>query len=698
MVVAGVAAWSLVLRFDMGRHPIRSLPQRCGCTLRPTMRAMLFLFLAGCSGSATPTTTTPTTDPVETPPVPGVPATPPADPPRTADAKPDAGTVDPALATKATAFIDAFTEYSPDFTPDGKRVVFASNRDGLPQIYIADPAKPAEAPTRVLTTKERAGGFQVLNDGKTLLFQSDVGADENWSIYRVGLDGQGLADLTPGERINRDGPVVPDKKQDTMFFSARKMSEQKSTLYSASVTTPGPAKAIYTDELPMFLYSTNATGTHALVTQYPSRDENHVLVVDLASGKAEKIFPESGKVTVFGLEYSPDGKTIYVATDNGTEQSTLVALDAKTKKVRAKHDFKPSTAGVSQPLVSKKTGNIAVNLTVGSYSEIRILDGKTLKQKSAVKMPLGQGAAIDWSDDGKRLAVHWSTPSAPTTLFTIDAASGTSTAIRTEPRPTLKGMPEIAASVVEIPAFDGGKIPANVYVAKGEEAKPHPTLVIYHGGPSGVSMVRWSAATAFFVSLGYAVVEPNVRGSSGYGRAFEAGDNGPKRLDAFKDIETSSRWVAKQPWADKDRLVVYGGSYGGYTTLIALSRWPDIYRAGVNLFGVVDLKTFMQTTSGLIRKIFLVEFGDPDRDAEFLTQISPITDVDKIVDPTFVYAGANDPRVPRSESDIIVKALRTRKVASEYMVSDNEGHSLAHRANQIEFYARCARFLAAALK
>jgi dipeptidyl aminopeptidase/acylaminoacyl peptidase len=206
-------------------------------------------------------------------------------------------------------------------------------------------------------------------------------------------------------------------------------------------------------------------------------------------------------------------------------------------------------------------------------------------------------------------------------------------------------------------------------------------------------MIRWSASTAYFLSLGYAVVEPNVRGSSGFGRAFEAADNGQGRLNAFKDIETSGRWVAKQPWADKDRLVVYGGSYGGYTTLIALSRWPDIWRAGVNLFGVVDLKTFMATTSGLIRQIFLLEFGDPDKDAAFLASISPLTDVGKIVDPTFVYAGANDPRVPRSESDLIVKALRQRKIATEYMVADNEGHSLARRETLLEYHARCARFL-----
>jgi dipeptidyl aminopeptidase/acylaminoacyl peptidase len=211
-------------------------------------------------------------------------------------------------------------------------------------------------------------------------------------------------------------------------------------------------------------------------------------------------------------------------------------------------------------------------------------------------------------------------------------------------------------------------------------------------------MVRWSPGIAFWVSLGYAYVEPNVRGSSGFGRAYEAGDNGKKRLDAFRDIEASARWVSQQPWADKTKLVVYGGSYGGYTTLIALSHWPDIWRAGVDLFGVVNLKTFMATTSGVIRQIFLAEFGDPDKDGEFLQQISPITDVGKIVDPTFVYAGANDPRVPRSESDLIVKALREKRVASEYMVADNEGHSLSRKATQVEFYARCARFLESYMK
>ena len=227
---------------------------------------------------------------------------------------------------------------------------------------------------------------------------------------------------------------------------------------------------------------------------------------------------------------------------------------------------------------------------------------------------------------------------------------------------------------------------------KGRSGKL-PVIVSYHGGPAGSSRIRWSALSAFFLAQGYAWVEPNVRGSTGFGRAYEEADNGPKRLEAFKDIETTGRWVASQPWADPRRVVVFGGSYGGYTVLIGLTRMPDLWRAGVDLFGVANVRTTLTTTMGLIREVFVLEFGDADKDAPFLESISPLNDVDKIVAPLFVYAGANDPRVPRSESDMIVRALREHRVPVEYMVAENEGHSLAHKENVVQFLARSGHFL-----
>jgi dipeptidyl aminopeptidase/acylaminoacyl peptidase len=308
-------------------------------------------------------------------------------------------------------------------------------------------------------------------------------------------------------------------------------------------------------------------------------------------------------------------------------------------------------------------------------------------------MPLGQGDIQEFSEDGTRLAVVWSKPDAPTDAWVLDAARGSVARLRDEPRPSLATPPEIEASLTKVKAHDGLELPVIVQLPKKRVAAKLPVVVWYHGGPSSSSKVRWSPYTAFFVSQGYAWVEPNVRGSGGFGRAFEEADNGRGRLEAFKDIETTGRWAASQPWADPDRVIIFGGSYGGYTVLVGLTRMPELWRAGVNLFGVANLKTFMATTSGLIREIFHVEFGHPEQDAAFLDSISPLRDADRIVDPLFVYAGANDPRVPLSESDLIVQASRARRVPVEYMVAENEGHSLARKENMVEFLARSARFL-----
>ena len=654
------------------------------------LRLVIACFFVGCSGSPRPAVAP--TPGGESPKAPESAAGAPAVAARV-DATPDPDTKNAReveLAQQVIGYLDAFTNSEPAFTPNGKRIVFVSSRDGLPQLYLA--GKPDEPATRILTTKERVASPLPTAEGKSLLFRSDVGADEQWSIFRVNLDGSGLVELTPGKQLMRDAPIVPAGRPSLMYFSARERASAKSMFFTASTTIPGEPKLIYTDDKPAFLSDVSRDGKLALVHKYPSRSENYIQVLDVESGKLAPLFPAAGKVSISSADFSSDSKRVYVATDNGEEQALVLALDVKTGKQLAKYALSPNTATISHLTVAREGGVIAVTAAVGSKTEIHLLDARTLAKRAVAQLPLGAGTASDFSDDGKRLAVSWSTAKSPTDLFAIDARSGKAEPLRNEARPSLPAI-AIETSVVEIPAFDGGKLPINVHLPSGEATKKHPVILWYHGGPSAVETVGWRSFRAFFVGLGYVWVEPNVRGSSGYGRAYEAGDNGPKRLDAFKDIETSSRWAASQPWADKDRVVLFGGSYGGYTTLVGLTRFPDIYRVGVNLFGVASLDTFMKTTSGLIREIFLVEFGDPDKDKDFLRSISPLEDVAKIVDPLFVYAGANDPRVPRSESDLIVRALRGRKVPVEYMVADNEGHSIARRENQIELFSRVARFL-----
>jgi len=617
------------------------------------------------------------------------------DTPSGADAARDAE-----LATTVAGVVDAFINGSARFTRDGKRVVFMSDRDGLPQLYIADAGGPDRPATRLVTSTERVADPVVTPDGKAVVFRSDRGADENWAFFRVSLDGSGLVELTPGVRRQRDAAIIPDGKPDAILYSARAMSDVGTGVYMTSATAPGEEKQLYLDDKPGSLADVTRDGKWGLYERILSASENRLAVLDLATGATRSLWPRDGaKVAIADAAFSADGKRALIATDGGGEQALVVSIDVATGKETARYvETRPATAQIAGIAVARRGDAIALTVNAGNHSEVRILDATTLKPRTWVALPLGNGAAGGFSEDGKRLTLSWSTPSAPNDIHVVDVATGKVAPLRREPRPQLDGLPAVEASIVEVEAFDHRKIPVNVFLPAGGKGKRLPVIVNYHGGPAGNSAIRWSVGPRFFLAQGYAWVEPNVRGSTGFGRGYEEADNGPRRLDAFKDIEATGRWAAAQPWADKDRMVVYGGSYGGYTVLVGLTRMPELWRAGVDLVGVANLKTFMATTSGLIHELFLVEFGDPDKDAAFLDSISPLRDADKIVDPLFVYAGANDPRVPRSESDLIVGALRARKVPVEYMVASNEGHSLAHRETQIAFYSRVARFLERHLK
>jgi dipeptidyl aminopeptidase/acylaminoacyl peptidase len=572
-------------------------------------------------------------------------------------------------------------------------VLIVSNRDGLPQLYLADAGRPDSPAQRLFESKQRVTLDATTPDGNALLFRTDNGADEQWSIWRVDLDGTGLVELTPGEPMQRDSAHVPDLAPDTIYFSARRLTEASSAVYAAPAAAPGPARQVYRDAKPGNLYDVSRDGKLGLFVRFPTHSENYLIRLDLASGAARTLYPESGKVTIFDAKLSPDGRTVYVATDGGGERAWLLALDVESGRETARYvENNPPLAAIDSVAVAKRGGALALLIDAGNRTELRVLDARTLQPRAKVAMPLGQGFLSDFSEDGKRFIARWSTPSSPNDAWVIDANTGKGTPLLKEARPTLREVPEMDTTITEIKAHDGLTLPINVLLPRKRSGKL-PVIVSYHGGPAASSRIRWSAMTAFFVSQGYAWVEPNVRGSGGFGRAFEEADNGPKRLDAFKDIEATGRWAALQPWADPRRVIVYGGSYGGYTVLVGLTRMPDLWRAGVDIFGVADLKTFMATTTGLIREIFLLEFGDPDKEAPFLESISPLKDVDRIVAPLFVYAGANDPRVPRSESDLIVRALRERKVPVEYMVADDEGHSLARKQNVIQFLARAGQFL-----
>jgi dipeptidyl aminopeptidase/acylaminoacyl peptidase len=282
-------------------------------------------------------------------------------------------------------------------------------------------------------------------------------------------------------------------------------------------------------------------------------------------------------------------------------------------------------------------------------------------------------------------------PDAPPEIAAFDVATGAIEPLRREPRPGLGTPPR--ATVERLRAFDGGSIPVNVYLPDGKTGRL-PTLVLIHGGPNAVAKITWSPTIGFWTAMGFAVIAPNIRGSTGYGVEYQEADDRERRIDAVRDVESVNQWARAQPWCDGDKLVISGISYGGYMTLLALTRQPALWRAGIDGSGMSNLRTMEQLEDQTIRAFDDTEFGMLGKDDALLAEWSPITAVERIVAPVFVYQGVRDPVTPQYEADQIVAALRRRRVPVEYMLVANEGHGVTRRDNVIAYLARSYRFVA----
>jgi acetyl esterase/lipase len=603
---------------------------------------------------------------------------------------------DDALRPRAAAFVDAYENGDPLVTRSGK-VVFTSNRDGLPRLYVGDSANPGAAPTKLPGLTDRAVAPSLTPDERRLLFLSDVGGDRDFDVLSIGLDGSGLTDHTAGDRMHRDRPIPARAARGVFAFSAHEKKSERTSVYLQNIDKPG-AREVYADPRGGTLMDLSADGRRALFARFLADENVEIFDVDTASRVAQHIFPPEGVTGRATAAYSARGDRIYVATQFMEHPAILYAYDRKGQVQEMYQELLLREAAIDDIVVSPTGDRVAVDVDAGNHTEIRLLDASTLYMKRTVPTPLGLVEAKAFTADGTRLTVELSRPDAPPDIFAVDAKSGAAVALRNDVRPGLADAPAMRTTLENIPAFDQRPIPTNLYLPASPAIPANasgklPTIVRVHGGPTGSATVSWKPDVRFFTSLGWAVVEPNIRGSSGFGVAWEAADDREQRGDALKDIENVNRWARQQTWCDPERIVIMGQSYGGYMTLLALGRQPGIWRAGIDLSGMSDLRTMERLEDQAIRVFDETEFGKLGADDDLLYEWSPLKYVDRITAPVFVYQGVNDPVTPKNEADQIVIALRRRGVPTEYMVEDNEGHGIVRSDNRAEFLARAARFL-----
>ena len=644
------------------------------------------VLLAACGGSAPPVATA-SPPPRPTPPAPQA-------EPAAADSSPTVLTPaerarDAEIEAKVTPIIDAFANRWPRLLRDG-HVVFISTRDGLPALYLGDTREPSARPKKLPGPDQRITAYEVVPGEKSILFLSDVHGDGNFRIFRVALAGGAAQDLTPGESMHRDFPHVALRVPGLFAYSAHVATDRTARIFLQRADG-SPPREVYHDGFAGSVQDLSPDGKRVLYERFIAESDRVVFEIDVATGKPTRLYPPEGEhVRIASADYAADGRHVLIAAADEAHPSWLAVLDRSGKPGARYEETENPTAMIESTNVSPAGDRLAITVGAGNHSLIRILDAKTLKPLANVESGLGDALATGFGAGGKSLAVALSNPNTPPDIFAADARTGAVTRLRDDPRPGL-GSAQVDSTIVPLHAHDGLTIPVNLYLPEGAKG-PLPTVIHVHGGPSSSAQVGFNSEVRILVDAGFAVVQPNIRGSSGFGVGYEKADDREKRGDALKDVETVNAWARAQPWCN-GRVAIMGTSYGGYMTLLALTRQPGLWQAGVDASGMSDLKTMEALEDQSVHAYDETEFGVLGQDDPILEEWSPIKGMARIRTPVFIYQGVHDPITPQEQADRMVAALRARKVPVEYLLLDNEGHGVVRRENRIVYLARVVRFL-----
>jgi dipeptidyl aminopeptidase/acylaminoacyl peptidase len=416
--------------------------------------------------------------------------------------------------------------------------------------------------------------------------------------------------------------------------------------------------------------------------------ESHLWLVDAATGEKKPLTPRGGgapKVSYQGGEFARDGASVYVTTDKDSEFHRLARVDL----AGGAHTFltTPINWDVDTFELSPDGKTLAFVTNEDGVDVLHLLDTATGQERPAPRLGLGLGVvgALNWHENGRDLGFTFSSARSALDVYSVDAASGKLERWTESETGGLDTAGFSEPELVRWKSFDGRTISGFLYRPPARFSGQRPVIVNIHGGPEGQARPGFLARSNYYLSeLGVAIVYPNVRGSSGYGKTFLALDNGERREDSVKDIGALLDFIATRPELDSSRVMVTGGSYGGYMTLAVATHYNDRIRCALDVVGISNFVTFLERTEPYRRDLRRKEYGD-ERDPqmkEFLLRIAPVNNARKITRPLFVVQGQNDPRVPLNESEQMVETVRKNGSPVWYLMARDEGHGFAKKRNQ----------------
>jgi len=591
------------------------------------------------------------------------------------------------IAEKAAKYTDYRTATMYGWHPMKSEILIGTRFADTVQVHQV--ATPGGARTQMTFFGDRVtdASYQP-HKGDFFLFRKDVGGGEWYQIFRFDVATGDVTMLTDGK--SRNSEFIWSNKGDRIAYAGTLRNNADLDFYVIDpAAKPEPRKPLTENQGGGWqVRDWSPDDRILLATEYISINESHLWAVDVASGTKKRLTPEGEKVAYQPIGFSRDGKGVYVATDKDGEFQRLAYMDMAGGGLKYLNN---DPWDVEEAALSEDRQSLAYVVNENGLSTLHVLDLKTGKPRSLPKLPTGQITALHWSENNRDVAFSLNSAQSPSDVYSVDVQTAKLDRWTYSETGGVPSQNFVEPLLVKWKSFDGKEISGWLYAPKVKPASgKYPVVINIHGGPEGQSRPGFLGRTNYWINeLGVVVIYPNVRGSIGYGKTFSQLDNGFLRENTYKDIGALLDWIGQQPDLDSQRVMVTGGSYGGHMTLAVATRYSSRVACSVDVVGISNLVTFLEHTESYRRDLRRVEYGD-ERDPKmraYLESIAPMNHVKDITKPMMVVAGVNDPRVPKSESDQIVKSLEESGTPVWYLAAKDEGHGFQKKKNaDFQFY------------
>ncbi len=584
-----------------------------------------------------------------------------------------------------------------DWLPNDNGIMVSTRFGNTSQLHLINQPGGARNQISFFDEPVTNGTFCPSADYNGFLFTKDIGGNEFSQLYWYDMTSRQSEMLSDGE--SRNFGYLWSNKGDKFAFTSSRRNKKDFDIYISSMTAPKKA-AIKVDRGSGYWLATDWSpdDSKLIVIQYLSSTKSNSYVLDVETSVLTQINDDSVEATFIAVAWDSTGKKIYATTNQGMEFNTLVQYDTETKKIEYITDTIPWD--IDSFSTNKKRSKAAFTVNENGFSQLYLYDMSNGKYEKVSSLPVGQIGSISFHPNRDLLAMSLNTTETPGDIYVLDLKTMKNERWTTSEVGGLNTSVFPKPELIHFDTYDeveGSKRTIPAFVYKPSTLKgPYPVMISIHGGPEGQHTPSFSSFYAFLANeLGIAVIAPNVRGSAGYGKTFLKLDNGFNREDSVKDIGKLIEWIENNADYDNSKIAVFGGSYGGYMVLSSLYNFNDKIKCGVDIVGISNFVTFLENTQEYRRDLRRAEYGDERKPKmrEYLLSISPTNHVDEFKAPLFVIQGANDPRVPASESEQMVRSIRENNGMVWYMLAKDEGHGFRKKENRDRMTEAVALFL-----